>query len=118
MMASNRCRTLTLPYTSPHGAHALLTLLPANGGLGSAALSSQGLNLKENSMNKPLIAALVATVAFSALPALASPVSASANGQTAVTSGLATGTVVAQSNDSDNQSDSGSSSSQSNDNGQ
>lgn len=66
-------------------------------------------------MNKPLIAALAAAMAFAALPALASPVSASADGQPAVTSGLQSGTLVAQS--SDNQSDSGSSSSsQSNDN--
>ncbi len=53
-------------------------------------------------MNKmPLIAAAVAAVAFSALPALASPVPAPANSQTALTSGLPTGTVVAQNSDSD-----------------
>jgi hypothetical protein len=64
-------------------------------------------------MNKPLIAALVAAMAFSALPALASPVSASANDQPTVTSGLSTGMQVAQSND--NQDNSGSSSQSSDD---
>ncbi|MDE2165070.1 MAG: hypothetical protein KGJ66_01870 [Alphaproteobacteria bacterium] len=57
-------------------------------------------------MNKPLIAALVAAIAFTTLPALASPVSASTNGQPAVTSGLPTGTLVAQSSDSNDQSQS------------
>jgi curli biogenesis system outer membrane secretion channel CsgG len=64
-------------------------------------------------MNKSLIAAFAAAMAFAALPALASTISASANGQPAMTSGLSTGTIVAQSND--NQSDSNSSSSQSDD---
>ena len=63
-------------------------------------------------MNKPLIAALVAAVAFSALPALASPISASANDQPTVSAGLSTGMQVAQSNDNQ---DNSSSSSQSSD---
>jgi hypothetical protein len=70
--------------------------------------------LKENPMNKALIAALVAAMAFAALPSLASTVPASANGQPVVTSGQTSGTLIAQSSDS--QSDSGSSSSQSDDN--
>jgi hypothetical protein len=64
-------------------------------------------------MNKTLIAALVAAVAFSALPALASPVSASANGQPTVAAGQSTSMQVAQSND--NQDNSGSSSQNSDD---
>lgn len=64
-------------------------------------------------MNKPVIAALVAAIAFSALPALASPVSASANDQPVVVSGVSAGTQIAQS--SDNQNDNGSSAPQSND---
>jgi hypothetical protein len=54
-------------------------------------------------MNK-LIAAVVVAVAFAALPALASPVSATANGQPTLTSGRSAGTLVAQ--NTDQQSDS------------
>lgn len=67
-------------------------------------------------MNKPLIAALIAATAFSALPAFASTVSASANDQHTVISAPSTGMLVAQS--SDNQSDSGSSAPQSDDKNQ
>jgi hypothetical protein len=84
---------LTLPYNSAADAHNLLTFPAANRRTDLAALLSRRVNLKENSMNKPLIAALAAAIAFAALPTLASPTSTSTNDQPI-------GMQVAQSSDS------------------